>query len=186
MVVVHVGEPVAHDHAPGHRRVLHDTVHVGGVEGADLAALGAQVAAQFARDVKDTEAGIVRAHVERIAGDPDVVHAAVLGLVERDRARLGDVAHVDHLKSAVGTSGPSLRHALRCIRREDLVGDEDVVLVTPGGVRTADEARAAVHLGLLVERVEVVLELRDHHRVGRCAAADAVADVDDDEPFVPP
>ena len=60
-------------------------VHVGRVHVHHLALLRAQVAAQLAGDVERAEAGVVRAHVERVAGDPDVMHAAELRLVERDR-----------------------------------------------------------------------------------------------------
>ena len=151
----------------------------------DLPALCAQVAAQFARDVEDAEAGVVGAHVERVAGDPDVVHAAVLRLVERDRPRLGDVRDVDHLQPAVRAPCRRVLRALHAIRGKDLVGDEHVVLLPPRRMRAADEARAAIGLHIPVERVEVVLELRDHHRIGWRAAANAVAHVEDHEPVVP-
>ena len=56
-----------------------------GVDVHHLALLRAQVAAQLARDVERAEAGVVRAHVERVARHPHVMHAAELGLVPRDR-----------------------------------------------------------------------------------------------------
>ena len=79
-----------------------------GVGRADLRhdpALRAQIAAQLARDVERQEAGVVGAHVERVARHPDVVHAAVLGLVPGDFLRVRDVAHVEHVQPAVGARG---------------------------------------------------------------------------------
>ena len=74
---------------------------------------------------------------------------------------------------------------LDAARREHFVGDEDVVLVAPRGVRAADEARAAGGLDVAIERVEVVLELGHQLGFGRRAALDAVAHVEDHQPVVP-
>ena len=73
-----------------------DRVHVG-----DLPALGPEIAPQLAGDVERAEPGVVRAHVERVAGDPHVVHAAVLRLVPGDLLRMLEVAHVEHLEPPV-------------------------------------------------------------------------------------
>ena len=70
-------------------------------------------------------------------------------------------------------------------RGKHFVGDEDVVLVAPRGVRAANEAGAAVDFHLLVQRVQVVLVLRHELRIGRRPALDAVADVEHDEAVVP-
>ena len=114
--VVHVRQAVLHHHAPGHRRVGNEAVRVGRLDAGDLAPLGPEIPAQLARDVERPEPGVVGAHVERVARDPDVVHPAVLRLVPRDLLRLLDVAHVDHVEPAVGARGPPLRGAARAPR----------------------------------------------------------------------
>ena len=83
-------------------------------------------------------------------------------------------------------AGCVLDSLIAVARGEDFVGDEDVVLVAPRGVRAANEARPAVDFDVLVQRVEIVLVLRDELRIGRRAALHAVADVEDDEAVVPP
>ncbi len=70
-------------------------------------------------------------------------------------------------------------------RRKHFVGDEDVVVVAPRGVRAANEAGATRGLDVAIERIEVVLVLRHQLRVRRTAALDAVADVENDEAVVP-
>src|SRR5690606_3497648 len=112
---------VAHHHAPCHCSVLTGGVslHVGGVDVHHLALLRTQVAEQLTRDVKGAEAGVVGTHVERVTGHPDVVHAAVLGLVPGHRLRRVHVRDVDHLHPTVGTAGRCILCTLDTRRRED-------------------------------------------------------------------
>src|SRR5262245_65459455 len=85
VVVVHVGQTITHDHAPGIGFVDGPWygIHIGRVDVHDLALLRAQIAAQLTRDVKGPEARVVGTHVECIARHPDVVHAAIFRLVPR-------------------------------------------------------------------------------------------------------
>ena len=137
-------------------------MHVGCVEAGDLAALRAQVALKITGDVEDVEPGVVRAEVERVLHDPDVVHAALLGRVPRHRFWMLHIAHVDDLQRAVH---PARRGVLCPLDRAieiDLIGDEDVlpaVALPPRGVGTAGEPGTRYLLYLAIQRVEVVLVL---------------------------
>src|SRR4051812_47852246 len=157
--IVDVGEVVLDDGAPRHGHVRQLAVGGAGVEVRDLAALGAQIAPQLAGDVEGVEARVVRAHVERVASDPDIMDAAELRLVPGDALRVLDVAHVDDLQSAVRACHLTLEERFRRRVSKYLIGDENILTVAPRGVRSADEAGATLERDVLVERVEVVLEL---------------------------
>ena len=114
------------------------------------------------------------------------MRAAVFGLVPRHFARIAGVRDVDHVQAAVRPTQTDHAGSTSLLaRREDLVTHEDVLPVSPGGVRAPDEPRAARKLHLLVELVQVVLVLQYELRMLRRAALDPAADIEDDEAIVP-
>ena len=68
---------------------------------------------------------------------------------------------------------------------EDLVTHEHVAPAPPRGVGAPNEAGAADRCHVAIERLEVVLVLRNELRVLGAPAAHAVADIENDEPVVP-
>ena len=141
--VVHVGEAVLHHHAPGHRRVLGVAVHVGGVE--VRRSPGPAPAGRRAARRRCRRRGSRRCRRPCRACRPRPRRCAR----RRTPARTTPPTSGCSMSLTSSTcSRPYARHAggvlgaLHARRREDLVGDEDVVLVAPRGVRAADEARA--------------------------------------------
>ena len=96
-----------------------------------------------------------------------------------------EVTDVEHLQASIRAARSRVLGPLRVARRKHLIRDEHVVLVAPRGVRATNESRTAVHLHLLVQRIEVVLVLRHERRVRWRPALDPVPDIQDDEAVVP-
>ena len=119
----------------------------------DLPALAQQISPELAGDVEDPKAALVVAHVEGIAGHPDVVAPAVLGLVVRHLFGLGDIRYVDDMESAVRPPQPDDTPAFGGAGSggEHLVADKDVFPRPPGGVGAPDESGTADRLDLAVE-----------------------------------
>src|SRR2546425_1067380 len=147
-----VHQPARVDRAPGVRPVGYESGCVAGVHVGVFPALGEQVAFQLARDVEHSEAPLIVSHVQRVAGDPDVVAAAILRLEPRHLVRVGEIGDVDHVQPAVRATQPDDTGAAALLtRREHLVADEDVPAVPPARVGAADEARAPGELDLRSE-----------------------------------
>src|SRR5690606_22115210 len=142
--IVHVRQSIPHHHAPCHGSVSDAAVHVRCIHVNHLALLRAQVTPQLTRDVECTKARVVCTHVQCVPRHPDVVHSTVLRLVPGNRARVFHVRHVHHVQPSVCPSRGSILRAPHRGGRKDLIGDEYVVVVPPGGVRSANEARAAL------------------------------------------
>ena len=68
---------------------------------------------------------------------------------------------------------------------EDLVAHEDVLPCAPCRVGAADESGTSNRLDVTIQRIQVVLVLRDELRVLRAASLDAVADVENHQTLVP-
>src|SRR4030095_14612746 len=96
-----------------------------------------------------------------------------------------NVAHVDALPPPGSPEGGGIPGALHRSSREDLVRDEDVILVAPGGVGAADEAWPRRSFDVAVKLVEIVLVLGDELRIVGTPALNTVPHIDDDQPVVP-
>src|SRR5256886_6995247 len=168
------------DRAPGVRAVGYESGRVAGVHVGVLPALGEQVAFQLARDVEHPEAPLIVPQVQRVAGDPHVVTAAILRLEPRHLPRVGEIGDIDHVQPAVRAAEPDDTGAPALLAGgEDLVADEHVAPVAPARVGATEEAGPASELHLLVELVQVVLVLQHKPRIFRAATLHAVAHVED-------